>query len=116
MGGGAGDQGIDVASQTEGGWDAGGTGEKMSDAGIQDTINRMVEQFYRVPCSKVLLSSELHRACLDEITERYKAIVEFDPLPAISGNVVIRGVPAEKCESLSGIEYALVPKERKEPR
>jgi len=81
---------------------------KTTDMNIQEAIDRMVRDVVRVQCSRVLLSPEMHRGCLDRISDRVKAFCDIGPAP--TDNVFIRGVPAEKCEALSGMDYALVPK------
>ena len=81
---------------------------KTTDMNIQEAIDRMVRDVVRVQCSRVLLSPEMHRGCLDRISDRVKAFCDIGPAP--TDNVFVRGVPAEKCEALSGMDYALVPK------
>lgn len=83
---------------------------KTTGVDIQESIERMVRDVVRVPCSKVLLSPDMHAACLDRIVERLSGL--FDGLhgTTLTDEVFIRGVPAEKCDALSSTEYALVPK------
>ena len=75
---------------------------------IQETIERMISDVIRVRCSKVLLSPEMYHGCLDLIVDRYKNIGSIPPSEQVT-DVFVRGVRAEKCHSLSGTEYALVP-------
>lgn len=75
---------------------------------IQESIERMIRDTIRFRCSKVLLSPDLHRGCLDRIADRAKTFGDIGPAP--TSDVFVRGVSAEKCEALSGAEYALVPK------
>ena len=75
---------------------------------IQEAIERMIRDTIRVRCSKVLLSPEMHRGCLDRIADRAATFGDIGPAP--TSDVFVRGVPAEKCDALSGTEYALVQK------
>lgn len=76
--------------------------------GIQEAIERMASDVVRVRCSKVLLSPDMYHGCLDRIAERAKTFGDIGPAP--TSDVFVRGVPAEKCDALSGTDYALVPK------
>lgn len=75
---------------------------------IQETIEHMIRDVIRVRCSKVLLSPEMYHGCLDLIVDRCKNIGSIPPFEQVV-DVFVRGVRAEKCHSLSGTEYALVP-------
>jgi hypothetical protein len=81
----------------------------MSDRKLHETISLMAEGVVRIPCSKVLMSPEMYRGCLDRLAWWDR---ELDNVPSIAGNIFIYGAPAEMCYSLSGMEYALVPAER----
>ena len=76
---------------------------------LEAAIDRMVCDVVRIRCSKILLSPDVYSACADMIAVRSVedggAIFNRDKLK-------VRGVPAERCTSLTGTEYALVP-ERK---
>lgn len=75
----------------------------------QAAIEQLISDVTRIPCSRILLSANLYCACLDEVLERCKNIGSVPPFEKIA-DVFVRGVRAEKCDSLSGAEYALVPK------
>ena len=77
----------------------------------KEAIQRLVDDVIRIPCDRILLSPDLHCACLDEILERAKMLGSVPPFEPLV-DVFVRGVRAEKCNSLSGMEYALVPKLR----
>jgi hypothetical protein len=77
----------------------------------KSSIQRLVNDVIRVPCERILLSPDLYHACLDEIIDRCKNLGSIPPCEQLS-DVFVRGVQAEKCHSLSGMEYALVPRKR----
>jgi hypothetical protein len=83
-------------------------GRKMNGA-----IHKLAADVVRIPCSKVLLSPDLHDACIEELQWRWMQIsTGADLMPVLSGGVYIRGVPCVSCGQLEGMEYALVPKGR----
>ena len=73
---------------------------------MQEVIDRMVCDVVRIRCSKILLSPKVWDACADRIAER--SVEDGGTLFNIN-KLIVRGVPAERCTSLTGTEYALVP-------
>lgn len=83
---------------------------QTTEVDVQEALERMICDTIRVPCSKVLLSPEMHAACLDRIVKRYGFLYDGRLGTTLTDKVFVRGVPAEKCAALSGADYALVPK------
>ena len=86
----------------------------VSGVDVQEAIDRMVKDVVRVPCSKVLLSPEMYSGCLDRMFEINRRTGELGRPPA-SSNLFVRGVLVEKCEYLTGTQYALIPKSPENP-
>lgn len=81
---------------------------------MSDTaIHQMTADVRRISCDRVLLSPDLHQACLDMIGTR-NLLLCSGPCLQLTGDVFVCGVHAERCDALSGVEYALVPKARTE--
>jgi len=81
----------------------------MTDLAIE-AIYGMKNDVIRVRCELVLLSPDLHEACLEKIESQ-----RWPDEPMIrSGRIFIRGVQADKCLTLGGMKYALVPAKRED--